>query len=145
MGFDMLKLFIAFATMLALIPLVQQSAKAEQTQHKTRISRPQSNESQVIPEAKPAVKSNIVGLSTRWWRKFKNPSFCPYMICGSSCADISGTPRIGSYSQDELMSGDTPCGLKELNALEKPASCCMPDTVDHSYSCPEESCTEAQK
>ncbi len=141
----MFKLLPVVAIVLASISLLSQTARAEQTEHKIRISRPQSNEVHAALDAKPAVKSNVGGLSTRWWRKFKNPSFCPYMICGSSCADISGMPRIGSYSQDELMSGDTPCGLKELNALEKPASCCMPDTVDHSYSCPEESCTEAQK
>lgn len=77
--------------------------------------------------------SIVPGLSNRWWRKFKNPSFCPYVICGSSCADVSGVPRIGSYTSEELVSEQTPCGLTELNALAKPDSCCISGTIDNTY------------
>lgn len=100
--------------------------------HSTRISRPGKTE---IDSSSSSVnfKSMALGLSTRWWRKFKNPSFCPYVLCGSSCSDISGIPRVGSYSIEELLSEQTPCGLVELNALVKPESCCMSGTINSSY------------
>lgn len=149
MVFDMSKpvLFFVFAIVL-LAQAVPLPVKAEDDTRKTRISRPvptvDNSESANSADAN-AIKSNVLGLSGRWWRKFKNPSFCPFVICGSSCADISGIPRIGAYNQEELMSGDTPCGLNELNALEKPSSCCMPETVEKSYSCSDGACSEEKK
>ena len=128
------------------------------SQHRTRISRPahppspaQGGAPNAIPQSgeqnstasgmqilaqveEPTLfKSTGYGMSMRWWRKFKNPSFCPYVLCGSSCSDISGIPRVGAYSDAELVSEKTPCGLSELNALDKPG-CCMSDTIDSSYS-----------
>lgn len=87
---------------------------------------------------------NLPGVSQRWWRAFKNPSFCPYILCGGSCAAVSGVPRVGSFTEDELMSDLTPCSLED--AAVGAGNCCMGKTVDKSFvwrhcnnaSCPSE-------
>lgn len=71
------------------------------------------------------------GISVRWWRKLKNPTFCPFVICGGSCADISGVPKIGTYSKEELLSEETPCSLEQLT-LAGGNSCCMSKNVANS-------------
>jgi hypothetical protein len=52
-------------------------------------------------------KSINAGVANRWWRKFRNPSFCPYVLCSGSCADPVGIPRLGEYSARELASDMT--------------------------------------
>ncbi|MBX9688544.1 MAG: hypothetical protein K2X27_17680 [Candidatus Obscuribacterales bacterium] len=85
------------------------------------------------------------GISIRWWRKFKNPAFCPYVLCGGSCAEISGTPKIGSYSHEQLISDETPCSLEQRSLKAPDDDCCMSKSVSRpeSDSCHPEKQTQS--
>jgi hypothetical protein len=73
------------------------------------------------------------GMSVRWWRKFRNPAFCPFIICNGSCTDISGQPRIGSYSSEDLVSDLTPCSLSSEWIDPESSACCMSRTIKKTY------------
>ncbi|MBX9567673.1 MAG: hypothetical protein K2X77_02210 [Candidatus Obscuribacterales bacterium] len=64
----------------------------------------------------------LAGVSSRWWRNFRNPSFCPFIICGGTCANIMGVPIVGSYTASQLMSNETPCSIE---SVESSGGCCM--------------------
>ena len=117
-----------------LILLVSGSAAIAQTDHKSRISRPAQDAivADAPTESKVRIQNSAFGMSARWWRKFRNPSFCPFVICGTSCSDISGIPRIGSYTQEQLVSELTPCSLAPVSVLAHD-ECCMSKTVNDTY------------
>lgn len=69
-----------------------------------------------------AFRTIIPGIASRWWRKFKEPSFCPYIICGGSCANVMGVPIVGRFSENELSSPETPCSLASVEAA---GGCCI--------------------
>ncbi len=97
----------------------------------TRINRPE-NQQKSFQSYLPSFQSYLPGLSYRWWRKFKNPSFCPFVLCGASCADTSGVPRVGAYTEEQLFSDLTPCGL-EPGLFSSMDGCCMSSTIESSY------------
>lgn len=71
----------------------------------------------------------LPGLSSRWWRNFRNPSFCPFIICGGTCANIMGVPIVGAYTSTQLMSDETPCSIE---SVESSGGCCMHQTSQKS-------------
>lgn len=84
-------------------------------------------------------KSILPGIAQRWWRKLRNPSVCPFVLCGSSCADISGKPRIGAYDLMQLFSDITPCSLQDFGPAS--GSCCMGSTLEQSARVSEPCCS----
>lgn len=78
-------------------------------------------------------QSMLPGVATRWWRKFRNPSFCPFVLCASSCADISGKPKIGAYSLEQLLSDTTPCSLsfESCDSCDG-GGCCMNSSLSQA-------------
>lgn len=104
------KLFALF------LPLLMSAIPTGHAQTQQRIER--------SAEIHSVFDSPARGLCVRWWRKFCNPSFCTFVLCAGSCADISGKPRIGSYSSEELISTQTPCSLKPLTVNLNKDGCC---------------------
>ncbi|MBX9720735.1 MAG: hypothetical protein K2X81_05025 [Candidatus Obscuribacterales bacterium] len=124
---------------------IGQPSKADETNSgqtqdsaKIRISRPMA--------ATPEFHSPSDGMTNRWWRKFRNPSFCPFVICGGSCADISGKPKIGAYTQKQLDSDITPCSLDSISGNGKSGSCCMDTSLEQASHdcCSDESCSASK-
>jgi len=111
----------------ALFLMFGQSSPAlaeDESGSRVRIKRPKEDAEVVC-----YFKSLNAGLANRWWRKFRNPSFCPYVLCAGSCADPSGIPRMGEYSAEDLASDTTPCSLKlpSLNCTD--GGCCMSKSI----------------
>jgi hypothetical protein len=95
------------------------SLAGESTEHCLRIRRPTPYPVHFT--------SYAAGISIRWWRQFKNPSFCPYVLCASSCAYVCAYPRLGSLTQEELFYADiTPCSLDAPDC----SSCCLSTSLD---------------
>lgn len=101
----------------------------------TRLSRPPLSGQQAMPcceeGSKPEEQSGtgkqqisgfLSGVSSRWWRNFRNPTFCPFIICGGSCANMMGVPIVGAYTSSQLMSDETPCSIE---SVESSGGCCM--------------------
>lgn len=107
---------------LTFLLLVCSSSCAAQSLNQKRIARPSG---EVLEKH---FSSTVGGISIRWWRKFRNPSFCPFVLCGSSCADISGMPRIGAYTPSQLYSEITPCSLNFK--LDDSEPCCLSHSID---------------
>lgn len=101
----------------------------------TRLSRPASTQGNDKPccaesatkkagtgAAKQQINGFLAGVSNRWWRNFRNPTFCPFIICGGSCANMMGVPIVGAYTASELLSDETPCSIE---SVESSGGCCM--------------------
>ena len=120
-------LILAILSLFALSP---KGVLAQRLQRPTAVrSQTSDQNSSLSAPTLTAVRSIAAGMSMRWWRKFKNPSFCPFIICGGSCADISGVPKIGAYSPSELVSEETPCSLDSITSSDS-GGCCMSDNID---------------
>lgn len=128
-------LILYFAIQTILVPMV--CADNSSSEPATRINRPVNSESHF--------KAFVPGVSIRWWRNFRNPSVCPYVMCGGSCSDISGIPRLGAYTQDQLMSDTTPCSLNPQNVDVASGGCCMSRNINSAYSsaCSDEQCSNS--
>lgn len=113
-------------------------ATSAQESSKLRISRP--------TVSAPEFHSSSEGITNRWWRKFRNPSFCPFVICGASCADISGKPKMGAYTQEQLDSDITPCSLDSISPNGKSGGCCMNSSLEQGVHdcCAGESCSDSK-
>lgn len=107
---------------------------ASSTKSATRISRPAptdgrehccdqgATEGGSSMAAKQHISGFLNGVSNRWWRNFRNPTFCPFIICGGSCANMMGVPIVGAYTPSQLMSDETPCSIE---SVESSGGCCM--------------------
>lgn len=114
--------------------LLRVQRTASPTKSATRLSRPVRtdggehccDQGATKGESSEAVKQHIRGflngISSRWWRNFRNPTFCPFIICGGSCANMMGVPIVGAYTPSQLMSDETPCSIE---SVESSGGCCM--------------------
>jgi hypothetical protein len=63
------------------------------------------------------------GYAERWWARFRNRSFCPFVICHGSCA--IGEGPLAVRTGDSYLPVETPCPLPARNLfVGDPGSCC---------------------
>ena len=120
-----MRFFVLRVSLLMISFLCSPDALAEErTEQNFRISRPQA----VAPVH---FSSYAAGISIRWWRQFKNPSFCPYVLCASSCAYVAANPRLGALTQEEYVFSEiTPCSLNAGAC----SSCCASPVANNIRS-----------
>ena len=119
----LLLLVLAFAYTFILPAMAEPNSETSALTAPTRLRRPapaSSAETVALPD--PQVTGILLGVSNRWWRNFRNPTFCPFIICGGSCANMMGVPIIGKYTRTQLMSDETPCSIE---SVESNGGCCM--------------------
>ena len=82
------------------------------------------------------------GIAQRWLRNMRTPTFCPYLLCHGSCADIMGQFLIGgSCSSADAEAQPVPCGITKPILFSTPGSgCCStaPGTIEECTTAGEE-------
>ena len=86
------------------------NCSTSQTTDSLRIERP------IYATIEPQFASAFgAGFSTRWLRNFRQPSFCPYILCNGTCATGLGIMGPGDLELTDcgttVISEKTPCSL----------------------------------
>lgn len=65
------------------------------------------------------------GVAQRWLRNMRHPSFCPFVLCHGTCADVIGRFIIGgNCAPTESSDAPAPCSIRKVDFFAPGAAGC---------------------